>query len=122
MDYTPQQIEEFKSQFSSRRRRQLLVSAPLIIIVLLLAVAQDREAGTLAGLPEQVWLPVFVVLVVSVLIFSLWNWRCPGLFSLLREGLESTVLWAVRNPLARLDRPAECGPTSRCSWRARRDA
>ena len=78
MEHTPQQTEEFKREYSTRRRRQLVVSAPFIVAIVLLAVAQDREAGTVAGIPQGIWLPVFVVGVIGLLIFSLFNWRCPA--------------------------------------------
>lgn len=57
MEYTEEQETAFKQQFAERRRRQIVVAGP-----------------------------AFVVLVISALAFSLWNWRCPACNRYLGKG------------------------------------
>jgi len=78
MEYTEEQKQEFKAQYALRKRRQLMVTLPLIVVVIAVAVA-DTSGGSLFGaFPAAAFLPVFLIIVFAVLIFSFRNWRCPA--------------------------------------------
>jgi hypothetical protein len=85
MEYTEQQKQTFKTQFSERRTRQIIVAVPLIGMVVLFALA-DEASQTVAGLPMAVFLPAFLVVVVGALVFSFRNWRCPACDRYLGKG------------------------------------
>jgi hypothetical protein len=77
--YTAQEQAEFRQQFAARRTRQIIVSIPLVaLIVAFAAFTDDKSGGTLLGLPLAVGGPVFLVLIVAAIVFSLRNWRCPA--------------------------------------------
>jgi hypothetical protein len=78
MEYTEQQKQEFKNQYSIRRRRQLMVSVPLILVLIVFATANEGTGLVLGAIPINLLAPVFIIAIVGVLIFSLRNWRCPA--------------------------------------------
>ena len=68
--------EKIKSDFKIRKTRQIIAIFPTIAsMFVILFVADKNPDKSIMGIPL---LPVSVVVVVSVLIFSLWNWRCPS--------------------------------------------
>jgi hypothetical protein len=78
MDYTEQQKQEFKNIFAARRRRQLIVTIPFIILIILFATLNENTGLVLGSIPISVFVPIFIVAVIGVVIFSVKNWRCPG--------------------------------------------
>ena len=65
-------------EFRRRRTRQLIASGLVLAVVIPAALKGDDATFSIAGLPPEVTVTALFVLVVSVLIFSLWNWRCPA--------------------------------------------
>lgn len=78
MEYTEGQQEEIRAEFCARRRRQLLVSLPLLLLALGTAFLEKGKQGAACGISASILLPVFLVLVIGAIAFSLYNWRCPA--------------------------------------------
>lgn len=78
MEYTESQKAGFRDSYAKRHRRQLIVTVPMILIVFAFAFTEDRETGTILGLSTVMVGSVFLVAVLSLLAFSLRNWRCPA--------------------------------------------
>ena len=69
---------EIRRTFAKRRRNQLwllVVFAPIVFGELLY---QRHVAATVLGMSPQVAAPIFLVLAVVGLLYSLRNWRCPA--------------------------------------------
>jgi hypothetical protein len=63
------------AEFARRRRRQFAVTIPLMVVVLASAIlATDAEAHE----NRVVAAVVFGITLVSLVAFSLVNWRCPS--------------------------------------------
>lgn len=86
MQYIEQQLTEFKAEFARRRKRQLLVTIPLVAGVVLLRVFRTEE-GLIFGLPASTVMGAAFAVVMAVLAFSLWNWRCPACNKYLGKGI-----------------------------------
>ena len=68
-------VTDVPAEFAGRRRRQFVVTVPLMVVTLVSAIlATDAEAheGRVAAAV------VFVITLVSLVAFSLVNWRCPS--------------------------------------------
>ena len=66
-------IEEFKR----KRTRQIMAVGPIILALIALFSVEGNPAG-IFGLPPNTVLTISFALIISVLIFSLLNWRCPA--------------------------------------------
>jgi hypothetical protein len=66
-----------KQEYARRKKRQLLVSFGVIIPAFALFVG-SREFLQEHGLDERTGGAIFLILVLGVLAFSFWNWRCPS--------------------------------------------
>jgi hypothetical protein len=66
------------AEYANRRKKQLMVSIPLVLVIFGFVFGENAEAGTILGFPAQYAGPVFFVIVVGALIFSFFNWKCPG--------------------------------------------
>lgn len=83
--------EEIKQQFRVRRARQFLAMIPLVPAMLVAGYSGKTGPGvTVEGVRL---LPYAVLVVVVVLLFSFWNWRCPAC-----RGSLATVLNPKRCP------------------------
>ena len=99
MQYLEQQLVEFKDEFAKRRRRQLLAVIPFLAIIVL-RVALDRDAETsFFGLPNGVVIGGALVIVLGVVAFSLWNWRCPACSKYLGKGISPSFCSKCGVPL-----------------------
>ena len=76
MQYTQEQQEEFKRQFSTRRRRQIFLAVPIVVLAVCVRIFSEQIQKT--GIPDAVWITVFLVLVLGAILFSFRNWRCPA--------------------------------------------
>ena len=66
------------AEYRKRRNRQWIASGLILVLVLPnMFLARNSNSFRLFGLPENVTIGVFLVIVFGVLIFSLTNWRCP---------------------------------------------
>jgi hypothetical protein len=88
MEHTEQEKAAFKEQFGQRRKRQIILAIPLVALIVAVSVLADEKAGgPMLGLPIAVVGPVFAVLVVGAIVFSLRNWRCPACDRYLGKGI-----------------------------------
>lgn len=78
MEYTQQQLQEFKNQYALRRKRQLTMTVPLVVLAVLFALADKATGLVLGTIPISVFGPVVLIAVIGALIFSLKNWRYPA--------------------------------------------
>lgn len=78
MQYTSDQVSEFKRLFSKRRKRQILLAVPLFAAVIAVAVQRDSTSPEILGISPAIYGPLFLVLVIAALVFSFMNWRCPA--------------------------------------------
>jgi O-antigen/teichoic acid export membrane protein len=78
MHYSETEEADFKREFSRRRKRQRLLVVVLAPMIIGVVAYQKGVTPTILGLPPQVVAPIFLVLVVGALLFSLRNWRCPA--------------------------------------------
>lgn len=87
MDYTEEQKQGFKEEFSRRKRLQLMVSLPFVVVLAGLFILGDQGSSGALGVPIELLGGVLAVLLVGVLIFSLKNWRCPACNAYLGKGM-----------------------------------
>jgi fatty acid desaturase len=87
MQYTEQQLEDFKAEFARRRKRQLLVSLPVVAAFLIFAVASQKGMVPFFGLPPAVVGAIAFAVILGTLVFSLSNWRCPACNKYLGKGI-----------------------------------
>ncbi len=77
MQYTEQQLSEFKAEYARRRRRQIGASLPVLAVFLVLAFFNEKVEAFF-GLAPSVLLGASFTMVAALVAFSLWNWRCPA--------------------------------------------
>lgn len=75
-------IEEFKK----KRTRQIMAVGPIILAFIALLSVEGNPTG-IFGLPPSIVLTTSFALIISVLIFSLFNWRCPSCNKYLGKGI-----------------------------------
>lgn len=75
MDYTDQQKEMFRRAYARNRHRQFALWVPALGIAILIL---GTQGGTVLGLPPAIGGPVSFLLVGAMLVYSLYNWRCPA--------------------------------------------
>ncbi len=75
MNYTQNQLSAFKDRFSNIRKNQIIVSVPLVGVLLVFLFARS---GPILGIPESIYYPVFIFVILAGVVFSLFNWRCPA--------------------------------------------
>lgn len=78
MQYTEQQLSEFKAEFAKRRQRQRLVMIPILVLFVLIIALQDQPDVSLFGLSAQSLMVAAFVVIFGVAGFNSWNWRCPA--------------------------------------------
>jgi len=69
--------EKIISEFKKRRTRQIIAIIPAIIAFLGLVSVEDNPAG-IFGIQPNTIIGISIALILSVLIFSWFNWRCPS--------------------------------------------
>ena len=69
---------EIKSRYAIRRRRQYVATIPLVIALVIILILL-RVTGTEAKdwLPPAIWRPTALLALLWLIVFSLFNWRCP---------------------------------------------
>ena len=99
MQYTEQQLSEFKAEFARRRKRQLLGSLPVVAAMLIFAVASQNARAPLFGLSPALAGGIAFAVVLGTLVFSLWNWRCPACNRYLGKGISPSFCSKCGVPL-----------------------
>jgi hypothetical protein len=77
MEYTEQQKVEFKERFRERRKRQTVVSVLVGILVVPVLIIRAFPNSVNSGYIFFIGI-AFLPAVVSAIIFSRKNWRCPA--------------------------------------------
>jgi hypothetical protein len=75
-------IEEFKR----KRTRQIMAVGPIILAFIGLLSVEGNPTG-IFGLPPNTILVTAFAVIISVIIFSLLNWRCPSCNKYLGKGI-----------------------------------
>lgn len=80
MEYTESQKEEFKRQFAARRRKQLIVTGLFLALIILAALTRESPAlaALVGAIPTSIFVPVAVLVITGMMVFSIRNWRCPA--------------------------------------------
>jgi len=68
---------EIIDEFKKRRTRQIMAVGPIILAFIALLSVEGNPTG-IFGLPQNIVLSITFAVIISVLIFSLFNWRCPS--------------------------------------------
>ena len=74
-------VADVPAEFVRRRRRQIIVTIPLFVVVL--ATSVFLTDGTTPKSPLLI--AAFVLALISLVTFSLINWRCPACRAYLRK-------------------------------------
>ena len=67
-----------RMMLSLRRSRQFLVTIPVVVALLILVALQDERTFLVMGIPHVAWRIALVALLVGFIVFTGWNYRCPG--------------------------------------------
>ncbi len=78
MQYTQDQLEQFKATFALRRRRQLISIVPTVLLAFFLGATDGRRGATFAGVPQSYVLCAALAGIAGLVLFSFRNWRCPA--------------------------------------------
>lgn len=74
---TKDQILAIIQEFKKRRRRQLMVLVPVILAIGAGVIAEDTDLLDRIGIPMNTFGPVFFAVILGMIGFSFYNWRCP---------------------------------------------
>lgn len=88
-DFLPGQTDSVMAQFAIRRKRQLIAGFFAMAVIaggFLVRTGLFGEAPF--GLVKDGYLLVFLPTIAAVLVFSLWNWRCPACRKYLGRGFD----------------------------------
>jgi hypothetical protein len=64
-------------EFKRKRTRQIMAVGPFVLAFIALLSVEHSSSG-IFGLPRNIVLGIAFALIISVLIFSFLNWRCPS--------------------------------------------
>jgi hypothetical protein len=82
---------ELRQDFARRRLRQWLVVIPAALAIIAIRVADDAADGAkIYGMSSGTIIAIAFVMIVGILVFSLWNWRCPSCSKYLGRGINPT--------------------------------
>jgi len=71
-------MPEVKQDYERRRSIQLIITGPLVASIIVFIWAQANSTSSLIGIPAyRIVLSAFAV-IVSGMVFSVRNWRCPA--------------------------------------------
>ena len=68
---------EIIAEFKKKRTRQIMAVGPIILAFIALLSVENNPTGIFGLAPSTILVGAFAV-IISVLIFSLVNWRCPS--------------------------------------------
>jgi hypothetical protein len=69
--------KEITETFKRKRARQIMAVAPFVLAFIALLSVEHNSTG-IFGLPRNIVVGIAFALIISVLIFSFLNWRCPS--------------------------------------------
>ena len=68
---------ELIAEFKKKRTRQFMAVGPIILAFIALLSVENNPAGIFGLAPNTILVAAFAV-IISVLVFSFLNWRCPS--------------------------------------------
>ena len=68
---------EIIAEFKRKRTRQIMAVGPIILAFIALLSVENNPTGIFGLAPSTILVAAFAV-IISVLVFSLLNWRCPA--------------------------------------------
>ena len=68
---------EIVTEFKKRRTRQIMAIGPIVLAFIALLSVENNPTGIFGLSPSIILVGAFAV-IISVLVFSLLNWRCPS--------------------------------------------
>ena len=86
MEYTEEQKAEFKEQFRERKKRQKAVSVLVIVLLVPVFIIRAFPNSPMSDYVFFVGIGFFAA-VVSAIVFSRKNWRCPACGKYLGQGM-----------------------------------
>ena len=89
MDYTEEQEARNIEEFGKIKRHQIIATvlfAPFMIVFVVFAGAADPKTGEAFGISPVAVIPILAVALLSLVVFSVRNWRCPGCNKYLGKG------------------------------------
>ena len=78
MEYTDQQLTEFKSEFARRKRNQFIAAAPVILLVIAAIFFDEKLEELFKGVPPAALASGLGIALIGLFAFSYRNWRCPA--------------------------------------------
>jgi rubrerythrin len=82
-EYTQQQRDHFVEEFARRRKRQFLLTLPVAVAAFAFILLADKTKDAESAGRTMVLMPLAMVALLGLIIFSLKNWRCPACHSYL---------------------------------------
>ena len=89
MEYTEDQEVLHIEEFAKIKRRQVFATVlfvPFMLAFVAFAGTADPKTGVAFGISPFVIMPVLVLAFISIVAFSLKNWRCPACNKYLGKG------------------------------------
>lgn len=86
MEYSDEEKRDFARRHAESKTRQVIASILFVPLVFGGLVLNDPKEHDLFGIPPALWVPVVVVALVAMIVFSLANWRCPACDKYLGKG------------------------------------
>jgi rubrerythrin len=68
---------EIIEEFIKKRTRQIMAVGPIVLAFIALLSVENNPTGIFGLAPSTILVAAFAV-IISVLVFSLLNWRCPS--------------------------------------------
>lgn len=80
MEDTDEQLEaeDIKADFARRKRRQFIVMVPLLALIVGFVLFEGRLKAAASDVPQIVLIGFLPVAAITIMVFSLRNWRCPA--------------------------------------------
>lgn len=85
--YTEEQKSQFQHVFQKRKKRRITVF--FIAMTLLIGAFFTYPSFILFGMPKHVWGPVFTLVIIGLLLFIFFDWRCPVCKGLMGDVFQS---------------------------------
>jgi Mn2+/Fe2+ NRAMP family transporter len=90
MEYTEEQIRQFKEEFAKRKKNRIIMTVAVLVAVALIMFFGRSLSLVLVG-SSALFLGAMFVLVLAAIVFYFKNDRCPAC-----NGLLSKSSWAAR--------------------------
>jgi hypothetical protein len=85
--YSEEQKSQFQQAFHKRKKRRITVF--IFAMTLLVGALFTYPSFVLFGMPKHVWGPVFTLVIIGLLLFIYFDWRCPACKGLMGDVFQS---------------------------------